>query len=176
MRPLRFGRQRGGVASADAIGCRPATERAGTRPNGTCTALGQYQQDECPGGAADPAVRLPQAGILVLMKPLLVVIASQLLFTAGDLLARLKMRQHGFDADAFVSWWFVGYMLVRTLATFGQLWVLSKLVLGHALPMFAASSVVLSMLLSVTVLNGGLNAKTVVGGGFAVAALVALTF
>ena len=31
------------------------------------------------------------------MKPLLVVVASQLLFTAGDLLARLKMRQHGFD-------------------------------------------------------------------------------
>jgi len=78
------------------------------------------------------------------MKPLWVVIASQFLFTAGDLLARLKIRQHGFDAGAFVSWWFVGYMLVRTLATFGQLWVLSKLVLGHALPMFAAASVVLS--------------------------------
>jgi multidrug transporter EmrE-like cation transporter len=113
--------------------------------------------------------------MLVVMKPFVVVIASQLLFTAGDLLARLKMRQHGFDADAFVSWWFAGYMLVRTLATFGQLWVLSRLVLGHALPMFAASSVVLSLLLSVTVLNEGLTTKTVVGGGLAVAALVALT-
>jgi multidrug transporter EmrE-like cation transporter len=102
-------------------------------------------------------------------------IASQFLFTVGDLLARLKMRQRGFEADAFVSWWFAGYMLVRTLATFGQLWVLSKLVLGHALPLFAASSVVLSMLLSVTVLNEGLTTRTVVGGGLAVAALVALT-
>ncbi len=109
------------------------------------------------------------------MKPLLVVIASQLLFTAGDLLARLKMRQHGFETDAFLSWWFAGYMLIRTTATFGRLWVLSKLVLGHALPMFAASSVVLSMLLSATVLNEGLTAKTIAGGLLAVAALVALT-
>lgn len=84
---------------------------------------------------------MPQAGIRLITKPLLVVIASQVRSPAGDLLARLKMRQHGFDADAFVSWWFVGYMLVRTLATSGQLWVLSKLVLGRALPMFVASSV-----------------------------------
>ena len=109
------------------------------------------------------------------MKPLLVVISSQLLFTTGDLLAWLKMRQHGFDTEAFVSWSFAGYMLIRTAAAFGQLWVLAKLVLGQALPMFAASSVVLSMLLSVTVLNEGLTAKTIVGGGLAVAALVALT-
>ncbi len=113
--------------------------------------------------------------MLVVMKPFVVVIASQLLFTAGDLLARLKMRQHGFDADAFMSWWFAAYMFVRMLATFGQLWVLSKLVLGQTLPLFAAASVVLSMLLSVTVLNEGLTTKTVVGGGLAVAALVALT-
>jgi hypothetical protein len=109
------------------------------------------------------------------MTPLLVVLTSQLLFTTGDLLARLKMRQHGFDTDAFLSWWFAGYMLIRTAATFGQLWVLAKLVLGQALPMFAASSVVLSMLLSVTVVNEGLTTKTVVGGLLAVAALVALT-
>lgn len=109
------------------------------------------------------------------MKPLVVVIASQLLFTMGDLLARLKMRQLGFGTEAFMSWWFAGYMLIRTAATFGQLWVLAGLVLGQALPMFAASSVVLSMLLSVTVLNEGPTTKTVVGGLLAVAALAALT-
>jgi multidrug transporter EmrE-like cation transporter len=85
------------------------------------------------------------------------------------------MHQHGLDADAFVSWWFAGYMALRTLATFGQLWVLSKLVLGHALPMFAASSVVVSMLHSVTVLSQGLTTMAVIGGGLAVASLVALT-
>jgi uncharacterized membrane protein len=85
------------------------------------------------------------------------------------------MRQHGFEAGALVSWWFAGYMLVRTLATSASCGVLSKLVLGHALPLFAASSVVLSVLLSITVLNEGLTAKTVIGGGLAVAALLALT-
>ncbi len=109
------------------------------------------------------------------MKPVVVVILSQLLFTSGDLLARLKMRQHGFDASAFVSWWFVGYLSLRTVATFGQLWVLSNVVLGHAMPMFSAASVVLSMMLSIAVLNEGLSTKTVVGGALAVAALVALS-
>jgi len=109
------------------------------------------------------------------VNPLLVVIVSQLLFTAGDLVARLRMRQLGFGAEAFVSWWFVGYMGLRTLATFGQLWVLARLVLGAALPMFAAASVVLSMMLSITVLNEGLGTKTIVGGGHAIAALVTLT-
>lgn len=113
--------------------------------------------------------------ILTVMKPVFVVIASQLLFTSGDLLARTKMRQLGFHADAFLSWWFVGYLAVRTLGTFGQLWVLSKLVLGHAMPMFSAVAVVLSMVLSVTVLQEGLTVRTVVGGGLAVAALVTLT-
>src|SRR6266540_6167085 len=113
--------------------------------------------------------------ILGVMNPLVVVVVSQLLFTAGDLVARLKMRQLGFGAEAFVSWWFVGYMGLRTLATFGQLWVLSRLVLGAALPMFAAASVVLSMMLSITVLNEGLGTKTIVGGGLAIAALVTLT-
>ncbi|MBB5981190.1 hypothetical protein [Kribbella solani] len=108
------------------------------------------------------------------MKPVLVVIASQLLFTIGDLIARLKMRQHGFAADTFLSWWFVSYLTLRTVATFGQLWVLAKLVLGQALPLFAASSVILSMVLSATVLNEGLSPKTLIGGGLAIAALVAL--
>jgi multidrug transporter EmrE-like cation transporter len=92
----------------------------------------------------------------------------------GDESARARRARHPV-AEAFLSWWFVGYVLVRTLATFGQLWVLSKLVLGRALPMFAASSVVLSILHSVTVLNEGLTTQTLVGGGLAVAALVALT-
>jgi uncharacterized membrane protein len=41
--------------------------------------------------------------------------------------------------------------------------------------MVAASSVMLSMLFSVAVLHEGLTTRTVVGGGLAVAALVALT-
>lgn len=90
-------------------------------------------------------------------RALLVVVVGQLVFTAGDLLSRVNMRQHGFTADAFVSWWFVGYMAIRTLATFGQLWILARLVMGQALPLFAAAS---SVLLGATVLNEGLTAST----------------
>jgi drug/metabolite transporter (DMT)-like permease len=108
------------------------------------------------------------------MNPVVVVIASQLLFTAGDLLARIKMRQLGFGPEAFVSWWFAGYLGIRTVATFGQLWVLSKLVLGHALPLFSAASVLLSLVLSVTVLNEGLTGRTIAGAALAIAALAVL--
>ena len=46
---------------------------------------------------------------------------------------------------------------------------------GHVLQMFAAASVLSSLVLSVTVLNEGLITKALVGGGLVVAALVALT-
>lgn len=108
------------------------------------------------------------------MNPVFVVLGSQVLFTAGDLLARLKMRDLGFHAESFLSWWFVGYMTVRTSATFGQLWVLSKVDLGRMTPLFSATSIVLSLVLSVAVLGEGLTTKTVVGGSLAVAALVIL--
>jgi multidrug transporter EmrE-like cation transporter len=108
------------------------------------------------------------------MNPVIIVIGCQILFTTGDLLARAKMRHLGFHPQSFLSWWFVGYVTLRTFATFGQLWVLSKVSLGRGLPMFSAISVVLTMVLSVTVLREGLSVRTVVGGGLAVAALVTL--
>lgn len=110
------------------------------------------------------------------MNPLLVVIASQALFTAGDLLARWKMRQLGFATDSFLAWWFLGYFVLRTVAMFGQLWVLSRVDLSRTLPMFSATSVILSIALSVAVLHEGLTPRTVVGGGLAVAALVTLAW
>lgn len=108
------------------------------------------------------------------MSPIMVVAASQVLFTAGDLLARARMRQLGFHGSSFVAWWFVGYMTLRSLATFGQLWTLSRVVLGRTLPMFSASSVVLSMALSVVILKEGLGARAIAGGVLAVAALLLL--
>lgn len=108
------------------------------------------------------------------MLPVIVVVVSQLLFTAGDLLARAKMRQLGFHTDAFLSWWFLGYLTLRTVATFGQLWVLSQVVLSRSMALFSAASLVLSTVLSVVVLREGLTIKTAVGAVLAVLALVVL--
>ena len=112
--------------------------------------------------------------MVIAMNPVYVVVATQALFTAGDLLARTRMRQFGFEPSAFASWWFLGYMTLRTVATFGQLWVLSKVTLGRTMPLFSATSVVLSMALSVVVLHEGLTVRTAIGGALAVAALVVL--
>ena len=112
---------------------------------------------------------------LLRVHPVVVVVASQLLFTAGDLLARAKMRQLGFHTEAFLSWWFLGYLSVRTVATFGQLWVLSQVVLSRSMAFFSAASLVLSTVLSVVVLREGLTVKTAVGVVLAILALVVLS-
>lgn len=81
------------------------------------------------------------------MNPLFVVIATQLLFTGSDVLARGLMREYGFALSAFLTPQFLAYFLVRQVAMFGQLYVFSTAPLGKSMAMFAAVSIVLSNVL-----------------------------
>jgi multidrug transporter EmrE-like cation transporter len=78
------------------------------------------------------------------MNPLFVIIATQLLFTGSDVLARGLMRNHGFTLVAFLTPQFLVYFLIRQVAMFGQLYVFSSIPLGKTMAMFAAASIVLS--------------------------------
>jgi len=102
--------------------------------------------------------------------PLVVVIASQLLFTAGDLLAR-KHIKGDFTIANFLTGWFAAYLLLRTAATFGQLYVLSAVELGKTMALFAAASVMVANLLGWLVLQEVLPSITYVGIGLAVLAV-----
>jgi multidrug transporter EmrE-like cation transporter len=108
------------------------------------------------------------------MHPLVIVIGSQALFTVSDLLGRWAMKTHGFTPGAFLRWWFAGYMLVRTLATFGQLYVFSSVTLGRTAALFAATSVVLNTLLGLLVLRESLSLAVACGVALALAALAVL--
>jgi hypothetical protein len=48
--------------------------------------------------------------------PVPVVVATQLLFTTGDLIARANMRNSPFALSTFLNWWFLVYFLIRRVA------------------------------------------------------------
>ncbi len=106
--------------------------------------------------------------------PLLVLIGAQLLFTCGDLLARQRMPRSGFTLAAFLSGWFAVYVLLRTFATFGQLYVLSTVQLGRSAALFGAMSIILANLLGFLVLREVLSVKVYVGITLAVVAFLVI--
>lgn len=108
--------------------------------------------------------------------PLIVVVGSQLLFTASDLLARAYMPERGFEIATFISGWFVLYLLVRTAATFGQLYVFSipALELGETMALFGAVSIILANVLGYLLLSEVLQTGEYIGVVLAILAFLVL--
>lgn len=110
------------------------------------------------------------------MPPIFIIVFSQALFTTGDLLARSNLRSHGFELRTFCSWWFLLYTLVRTVATFAQLYVFANVQLGRSMALFGAASIVLSNLLAFFLLGESLSLGTYLGVALAVTAFLCLAF
>jgi len=91
--------------------------------------------------------------------PVLVIVATQLLFTTGDLLARANMRHSSFALSTFLNWWFLAYFLIRQAAMFGQLYVLSALQVGKTMALFSATSIVVVNVLGVLLLGEVLSVQ-----------------
>lgn len=108
------------------------------------------------------------------MNPLFVVILSQACFTIGDVLARANLRTSGFNVRAFLSLWFLGYCVVRTVATFAQLYVFATVELGRTMALFGATSIVLSNLLGFLLLGETLSLSGYLGTMLAVAAFLVI--
>lgn len=106
--------------------------------------------------------------------PLVVLVGSQLLFTVSDLLARFHMTKTGFTVAAFFSGWFVVYALVRIVATFGQLYVLSHIEVGRAFAIFGAGSIIASNILGWLILKEVLTINAYLGVSLAVVAFFIL--
>ena len=85
--------------------------------------------------------------------PLLIIIGSQLLFTLSDLMGRVNMKAGGFTVANFMTLWFAGYMLIRLVATVGQLYIFASIDLGKSMALFGAASIVLSNMLGFLVLK-----------------------
>jgi len=107
--------------------------------------------------------------------PLVIIVATQLLFTAGDLLARANLRHNPFSASTFLSWWFVLYFLIRQVAMFGQLYVFSALQIGKTMALFSATSIVVVNVLGVLLLGEVLSVQAYLAIGLVVLGFVLMS-
>ncbi len=108
--------------------------------------------------------------------PLLILMGTQMLFTASDFMARAYMKRHGFDLAMMGAAWFWIYQLIRQVATFGQLYVFANIPLGKTMALFGATSIVLSNALGVLFLREVLSPAAYAGVGLAVAAILVMAF
>jgi multidrug transporter EmrE-like cation transporter len=111
---------------------------------------------------------------MTLNAPILILVGSQLLFTSSDLIGRYYMTRQGFTASAFISLWFLFYIFIRTLATFGQLYVFSSVELGKSVALFGAVSIILANVLGFLVLKEMLSPAAYIGVTLAVIAFIVL--
>ena len=105
---------------------------------------------------------------------LFILIGSQLLFTTSDVMARMHMSRNGFHVTTFLSLWFLIYVLLRTAATFGQLYVFTNVEVGKTMALFGAASIILANVLGLLVLKEVLSPIVYVGVSLAVIAFLIL--
>ena len=110
-----------------------------------------------------------------LRSPSVIIVATQLLFSAGDLMAHGNMRKYGFTATAFLKLWFVVYIVSRQVATVGQLYILATVPIGRTMALFGAASIVLANLLGVLLLGDFLSLRSYAGVVLAVLAFTVMS-
>ncbi len=101
---------------------------------------------------------------------------AQLCYSIGDLLARIYMPKYGFGPAAFFAPWFVWYMVVRTFATLGQLYVFTVVDLGKTSALFGAISIILANILGMLVLKEVLTPSAYIGVSLTIIAFMVLAF
>ena len=111
-----------------------------------------------------------------LMRTLLILLGTQLLYTISDFMGRYFMKKYGFQAAMLTSLWFWVYQAVRQVAMFGQLYVFANVPLGKTMALFAASSVVLSNVAGFLFLAERLTPLGYVGVTLAVCAILVMAF
>jgi multidrug transporter EmrE-like cation transporter len=108
------------------------------------------------------------------IRPAFVVIASQVLFSLKDLLARHYMGRFGFTPDAFLHPWFIGFLALQAVAMTGQLYVLANVELGKTMALFGATSIAVANALGFLLLGEILTFWEYTGMAVAVLAFLIL--
>lgn len=106
---------------------------------------------------------------------LAVLIIAQILFTAGDFIARYNLQKSGFTVSIFLTWWFAVYVMLRSVATVGQLYVLTVVPIGKAYSIFGAVGIMLASLGGYLWLKETLTFWEYVGVSLSIMAFLALS-
>ena len=111
-----------------------------------------------------------------LLNPIFVLVIAQVLFTGSDLFGRYVMNRPGDFFGILLKPWMVGYVLLRLVASLGQLYVFSKVEVGKTMAIFGAVSIVLANVLGYLLLKEALSASVYVGVSFAIFGFLILAF
>ena len=109
-------------------------------------------------------------------KPLVILVGTQCLFTVSDVMGRTYMTRYGFKLSTFISLWFLAYMLLRQLATFGQVYIFANIQLGKTMAMFGAVSIVLSNVIGLLDLGEKISLASYFGICLAILAFIVMGF
>ncbi len=113
-------------------------------------------------------------GVPFWKSPAFIIIGSQLLFSASDLMGRWAMKSQGFTVASFFTWWFLTYTVIRQIAVFGQLYIYSTMELGRTVALFGAGSIIIGNLIGFFLLKETLTVPVYVGVSLAICAFLAL--
>ncbi|OGS46479.1 MAG: hypothetical protein A2539_07755 [Elusimicrobia bacterium RIFOXYD2_FULL_34_15] len=105
---------------------------------------------------------------------IIILVGTQALYTVTDLMGRLYMRKYGFTLTAFISLWYGMYILLKIIASFGQLYVFTSTELGKSMALFGAVSIILSNVLGYLILSEILSLGAYIGITLAVLAFIVL--
>jgi len=111
-----------------------------------------------------------------MVKPVYILVGTQCLYTLSDVMGRTYMARDGFKVSTFLSLWFLVYLLIRQLATFGQVYVFANIELGKTMAMFGAVSIVLSNIIGLLFLGEKLSPVSYAGICLAILAFIIMGF
>lgn len=111
-----------------------------------------------------------------IVHPLVVVLGTQLIYTASDFMGRYFVKKYGFGPALLTSAWFWGYQAIRQVAMIGQLYVFAHVTLGKSMALFGATSIILSNVLGVLFLKEILSPVAYGGVALAVLAILVMAF
>lgn len=104
--------------------------------------------------------------------PLVILIATQLVYSGSDFMARYYMGRHGFHLSTFFTGWFFCYFVIRQVAMFGQLYVFAYIPLGKTMALLGATSIICANALGLLFLKEVLSPAAYAGVTLAVIAIV----
>jgi drug/metabolite transporter (DMT)-like permease len=108
------------------------------------------------------------------LHPISILLVSQAIFTATDLLGRYGMRGSGAFVEKIAKPWFVLFLFGHIIASIGQLFVFSKFDVGKTVTLFGAVSIVTAGLLGFLLLKEAISLRVYFGMAFAVIAFCIL--
>jgi hypothetical protein len=105
--------------------------------------------------------------------PLLVALATQGVFLAGEAAASQRLFQDGLETNFYQSWFLI-FCLTRIIGMAGQIYLWAHHPMGVVAAMLSVSGIIASNLISGFLGQGSLTTQTVWGLGLACSSLILL--